>query len=62
MEKERKKEIDEELINTEKRILSGEIKTTSLAEFKERQKEKRKQLRNMSQGKVHTSGLRHIVR
>ena len=49
MEKERKKEIDEELINTEKRILAGEIKTTSLAEFKERQKEKRKQLRNMSQ-------------
>ena len=35
MEKERKKEIDEELINTEKRILAGEIKTTSLAEFKE---------------------------
>lgn len=49
MKKERKKEIDEELINTEKRILAGEIKTTSLAESKERQKEKRKQLRNMSQ-------------
>ncbi len=49
MQRERKKEIDKELINTEKRILAGEIKTISLGEFKERQKEKRKQLRNMSQ-------------
>lgn len=49
MQRERKKEIDKKLIDTEKRILAGEIKTTSLAEFKERQKEKRKQLRNMSQ-------------
>ncbi len=44
MERERKKEIDKILLETERKILSGEIKTTSLAEFRERQKEKRKQL------------------
>ncbi len=49
MQNERKKEIDEILIKTEKKILSGEIKTHSLIEFKESQKEKRKRLRKMSQ-------------
>ena len=44
MQRDRKNEIDKILIDTERKIFSGEIKTTSLAEFKERQKEKRKQL------------------
>lgn len=34
MQNERKKEIDEVLIKTEKKILSGEIKKHSLIEFK----------------------------
>lgn len=49
MQRERKMEIDKELIDTEKGILAGEIKTITLDEFKERQKQKRRELRNMSQ-------------
>lgn len=48
MQRERKKEIDKELIDTEKGILAGKIKTITLDEFKERQKQKRRDLRNMS--------------
>ncbi len=48
MQRERKKEIDKELIDTEQGILAGEIKTITLDEFKERQKQKRIELRNMS--------------
>lgn len=49
MQRERKKEIDKKIIDTEKKILVGEDKTLALDKFKGRQKEKRKQLRNMSQ-------------
>ena len=42
--KERKKEIDKILIETERKILSGEIKTHSLKEFKQKQEQKRKEL------------------
>ena len=40
--KERKKEIDKILIETDRKILSGEIKTHSLKEFKQKQEQKRK--------------------
>lgn len=39
--KERKKEINKFLIETERKILSGEIKTHSLKEFKQKQEQKR---------------------
>ncbi len=39
---------EETLVRTEKKILSGEIKTCSLKEFKERQNERRKYLREKS--------------
>ena len=42
--KERKNEIDKVLIETERKILSGEIKTHSLKEFKQKQEQKRKEL------------------
>ena len=44
---ERKKEIDKILIDTERKILSGEIKTCSLKEFKQKQKQKRKELKSL---------------
>ncbi len=49
MQREQKKKIDKELIVTEKKIFAREIKAISLDEFKKCQKEKRKQLRHMSQ-------------
>lgn len=42
--KERKKEINKILIETERKKLSGEIKTHSLKEFKQKQEQKRKEL------------------
>ena len=42
--KERKKEIDKILIETERKILSGEIKTHPLKEFKQKQEQNRKEL------------------
>ena len=42
--KERKKEIDKILLETERKILSGEIKTHSLKEFKQKQEQNRKEL------------------
>jgi len=39
--KERKNEIDKILIETERKILSGEIKTHSLKEFKQKQEQKK---------------------
>ena len=42
--KERKKEINKFLIETERKILSGEIKTHSLIEFKQKQEQNRKEL------------------
>lgn len=44
---ERKKEIDKILIDTERKILSGEIKTCSLKEFKQKQKQNRKELKSL---------------
>lgn len=61
MQNERKKEIDEVLIKTEKKILSGEIKTCSLKEFKERQNERRKYLREKSHAlKIMSEFLKYL--
>ena len=48
---ERKKEIDRILIETENKILSGEIKTHSLKEFKQKMEQKRKELQRSQGGK-----------
>lgn len=61
MQRERRKEMDKKLIDTENDICVGKIKTFCLDELKQRQKEKRKQLRNMSQVlKVKTEILNYL--